>query len=110
MPVPKVKHVETVSFHDANIYHNFVTGRSVTRSLHFLNKTPLDWCSKKEATVETDTCVFENSSTRTSVKKILDLRITLRYVRVPIRSLSCIFGDGKSAVDRSMTRNGKIHK
>ena len=46
-PAPKGKHVVTISYHDANLYHNVVTGRSVTGVLHFINKTPVDWCSKK---------------------------------------------------------------
>jgi hypothetical protein len=25
------------------LYHDMVTGRSVTAILHFLNKTPMDW-------------------------------------------------------------------
>ena len=44
-PAPKVKHVVTVSYYDANMCHNVVTGRSVTGILHFLNKTPIDWHS-----------------------------------------------------------------
>jgi hypothetical protein len=36
-------------------YHNVVTGQSVTGSLQFMNKMPIDWYSKKQATVETAT-------------------------------------------------------
>ena len=41
-PEPKGKHVVTISYHDANLYHNVATGRSVTGVLHFLNKTLVD--------------------------------------------------------------------
>ena len=41
-PMPKGKHVSTVSCHDSNIRHNVVTGRSVTGVLNFLNGTLLD--------------------------------------------------------------------
>jgi hypothetical protein len=40
---------------DANLYHNVLTGRSVTGVLHFLNGTLIDWYSKKQATVESAT-------------------------------------------------------
>ena len=35
--------------------HDTLTGRSVTACLHFLNATPIDWYSKKMATVESAT-------------------------------------------------------
>ena len=41
-PEPKGKHAVTISYYDANLYHNVVTGRSVPGVLHFLNKTPVD--------------------------------------------------------------------
>ena len=58
----------------------------------------------------TATCGSEHSSARTCVEHVLDLRITLRYLGVPIHSISYTFGDDKSVVDSSMTPNGKIHK
>ena len=100
----------TISYHDANLHHNVVTGRSVTGVLHFINKTPIDWYSKKQSTVETSTYGSEYVSARTCIEQILDLRITLRYLGVPIRSTSYMFGDNKSVVDSSMTPHGKIHK
>ena len=62
------KHVITISYHDANLFHNVITGRSVTGVLHMLNKTPIDWHSKKQSTVETETCGLEYSSARTCVE------------------------------------------
>ena len=40
---------------DANLNHCLATGKSLTGCLHFFNKTPVDWYSKKQATVETAT-------------------------------------------------------
>jgi hypothetical protein len=48
-----------------------VTGRSVTAILHFLNQTPMDWYSKKQATVETATFGSEFIATRTTTSKRL---------------------------------------
>ena len=67
-PQPLGKSVTTISYHDANLYHNVITGRSVTGVLHFLNKTPIDWYSKKQSTVETATYGSEYSSARTCVE------------------------------------------
>jgi hypothetical protein len=54
-PEPHGKHVTTTHFVNANLLHDLVTGRSVTATLHLVNKTPSDRYSKKQATVETAT-------------------------------------------------------
>ena len=107
---PKGKYIVTTSYHDANFYHNGITRRSVTGVLYLLNKTPIDWYSKKQAIVETATYGLDYLSARTCVEQILDLRITLRYLAVPIQDISYIFRDNKSVVDSSMISHGKIHK
>ena len=61
-PEPSGKFVVTISYRDANLYHNVLTGRSVTGTLHLINKTPIDWYSKKQATVETATYGSEFAS------------------------------------------------
>ena len=63
---------------DANFYHDILTGRSVTGVLHFLDKTPIDWFSKKQATSETATYGSKFVVARTCVEKNIDLRSTLR--------------------------------
>ena len=40
---------------DANLNHCLATGKSLTGCFHHVNKTPVDWYSKKLATVETAT-------------------------------------------------------
>ena len=51
-PLRLGKIVTIISYCDANLYHNLVTSRSVTRILYFINKTPIDWYSKKQSTAE----------------------------------------------------------
>jgi hypothetical protein len=67
------KPVTTIHYQDANLYHDIITGRSVTAILHFLNKFPINWYSKKQATVETATYGSEYISARTFVDQIVDL-------------------------------------
>jgi hypothetical protein len=43
MPVPKGKVVRTTTYQDANLFHDLVTGRSMTGILHMLNQTPIHW-------------------------------------------------------------------
>jgi hypothetical protein len=76
-PEPLGKPVTMTHYQDVNLYHDIITGRSVTAILHFLNKFPIDWYSKKQATVETATYGSEYISARTCVNQIVDLRTTL---------------------------------
>jgi hypothetical protein len=109
-PPPLGKVVTLTHYVDANLMHDLITGRSLTGILHLMNKTPIDWYSKKQATVETATYGSEFVAARTCVEQIIDLRTTLRYLGVPIRETSYVFGDNKSVVDSSSKVHAKLHK
>ena len=109
-PKPLGKYVTLTHYVDANLMHDVTTGRSVTGILHLLNKTPIDWYSKKQATVETATYGSEFVAARICVEQIVDLRTTLYYLGVPVRDKSFMFGDNKSMVDSSTQVHAKLHK
>ena len=109
-PKPLGKFVTLTHYVDANLMHDISTGRSVTGILHLLNKTPIDWYSKKQATVETATYGSEFVAARTCVEQIADLRTTLYYLGVPLRDTSYMFGDNQSVVNSSMQVDAKLHK
>ena len=109
-PEPLGKYVTLSHFFDANLMHDIVTGRSVTGILHLVNKTPVDWFSKKQPTVETATYGSEFVAGRTCVEQVIDLRCTLRYLGVPIRKKSYMFGDNESMVNSSTQVHAKLHK
>ena len=44
------------------------------------------------------------------MEHVLDLLITLRHLGLPIRSIICVFGDNKNALENSMKPHGKMHK
>ena len=54
-PEPLGKEVITITYEDANLYHDMITGRAVTGILHMIDGTPVDWFSKRQDTVETAT-------------------------------------------------------
>jgi len=87
-PKPLGKPVQLTHYVDANLYHDTLTGRSVTACLHFINSTPIDWHSKKQATVETATYGSEFVAARTCVEQIIDLHNTLRYLGVQVNEKS----------------------
>ena len=62
------------------------------------------------ATVETATYGAEFVSARTCVEQLVDLRNTLRYLGVPLREKTYIFGDNESVVNSSIQPHAKLHK
>jgi hypothetical protein len=110
IPEPLGKWVTLSHYVDANLFHCLLTGRSVTGILHFLNKTPVDWFSKKQNTVETATYGSEFVAARICTEQAIDLWLTLRYLGVPIRGKSYIFGDNKSVVTSSTIPHSKLQK
>ena len=110
IPKPLGKHVQTTHYVDANLHHDLATGKAVTAALHFLNQTPIDAYTKRQSTVETATYGSEFVAARTAVDQIIDIRTTLRYLGVPIRDKSYMFGDNKSVVTSSTIPKSTISK
>jgi hypothetical protein len=71
IPKPLGKNVLLTHYSDANLYHNIVCKRAVTGVLNFINGTPIEWYSKRQA--------------------IVDLRLTLRYLGVSFDGKSHLF-------------------
>ena len=109
-PEPLGKSVTTTTFLDANLLHDLITGRSVTAVLHFFNLTPGDWYSKGQATVENATYGSEFVAAKTATEQIIDIRQTLRYLGVPLKSKAYMFGDNKSVVTSSMVPHSLLSK
>ena len=109
-PPPKGKFVTTIHYVDANLMHDMISGKSVTGCVHFLNQTPVDAYSKKQATVETATYGSEFVAARTCTEQIIELRTLLRYLGVPIREQSYMFGDNQAVVKSSTLPEAKLHK
>ena len=84
-PEPLGKPVTLTHYVDANMFYDALTGRSVTGVLHMLNATPIDWYSKKQATVETATYGSEFVAACICIVQVIDLQTTLMYLGVSIQ-------------------------
>jgi hypothetical protein len=51
-PKPLGKPVTTITYTNSNLYHDTLTGRSVTGILHLCNQTLVDWYIKRQAMVK----------------------------------------------------------
>ena len=77
--------VITTTWVDANLYqHDFMTGRSFTGIVHVLNQTMINFFSKKQNMVETPRYGSKFVAGRTATEQIIDLRLTLRYMGIPV--------------------------
>jgi len=110
MPIPRGKPVRTTTYADANLMHDFLTGRSMSGILHFLNQTPIQWFAKKQATVETATYGSEFMVARQATEQILDLHYTLRMMGIPIDGKSWLFGDNQSVITSSTIPKSTLNK
>ena len=84
-------------------------------TIDLLNKTPIEWFSKRQIGVETATYGSEFVAARTAVDQIIELRHTLRYLGVPLATVrgsnaSYMFGDNLSVVNSSVLPSGKLQK
>jgi hypothetical protein len=66
-----------------------------------LNGTPIDWYSKSQGTVEVATYGSEFVAARIATDQIIDIRTTLRYLGIPIRAKTYMFGDNQTVVTSS---------
>jgi hypothetical protein len=111
MPEPLGNKVVTITYEDANLYHDMITGRAVTGTiLHMLNGTPVDWFSKRQETVETATYGSEFVAARIATEQVINLRTTLRYLGVPIRGKAYMFGDNQSVITSSTIPHSRLSK
>jgi hypothetical protein len=58
-------------YQDANLYHDIITGCSIPGILHFMNKMPIHWYSKKQATIKMATYRSKLISTWTCMTRLL---------------------------------------
>jgi hypothetical protein len=109
-PLPRGKPVVMTSYVDANLYHDMLTGRSVTAIIHFFNQTPIEWFTKKQPTVETATYGSEFVAAKTAVQQIMGLRVYLRYLGVRVKGASMLFGDNGSVVTGGSVPHSPLKK
>ena len=109
-PRPLGKRVVLTAYVDANLYHDLISGRSVTGIIHLANKTVIDFYSKLQSTVETATFGSEYVAARTCTEQVIDLRNTLRYLGVPIETATMMFGDNETVVNTASVPQSKLHK
>ncbi len=104
------KRVIQTTYVDANLFHDYATGKAVTAVMHVVNQTIVGWFSKKQATVETATYGSEFAAARTAIQQITGLRLTLRYLGVEVHGPTILFGDNESVVKSGTIPHSLLNK
>ena len=87
------------------------TRRSVMGVLIFWNCTPICWySSKRQATVESSTHSSELVAARIATEMVLEMRIMLRALGIPVNGLSYLFGDDLSVVTNTTIPSSMLKK
>ncbi len=110
IPPPLGKEVVTTTYVDANLFHDLITGHAATGILHLVNGNPVDWYSKCQATVETATYGSEFVAARIATNQVIDLRTTLHYLGVPVKSKSYMCDDNRSVVTSATIPHSGLNK
>ena len=109
-PMARGPSILVTEYIDANLYHDQVTGRSCTGILAMLNKTPIDWYSKRQATVESATYGSEFLAGRIGIEQLIDIRYTLRMLGCNVDTPSYMFGDNMSVITQGNIPSSSLKK
>ena len=85
-------------FFDADHAHDLVTRRSISGILIYVNKTPIKWYSKRQATVEASTYGSELVAGRIAVEQILAFRYMLIMLGVKVDDPSLMLRDNNDMI------------
>jgi hypothetical protein len=110
MPEPRGKSVSTTCFVDADHAGCKLTRRSHSGVLIFVNRAPILWFSKRQATVESSTFGSESVAMRIAIDLIEGLRYKLRMMGVPVEDATKVYFDNDSVVKSSTHPESTLKK
>jgi hypothetical protein len=110
MPKPRGKPVSTTCFVDADHAGCRLTRRSHSGIIIFVNRAPIIWFSKRQATVESSTFGSESVALRIAVDLIEALRYKLRMMGVPVEEATKVYSDNESVVKTTTRPESTLKK
>ena len=110
MPEARGLSVIMSCFVDANHAGNVVNRRSQTGILIFLNKAPIQWYSKRQASVEASTFGAEFCALRIAVEMIESFRYKLRMFGIPIDGPANVYCDNEAVYKNTTIPESTLKK
>lgn len=102
--------MSTTCFVDADHAGCRLTRRSHSGILIFVNRAPILWYSKPQATVESSTFGSETVALRQAVDMIEGLRYKLRMMGIPVDDATTIFCDNDATVKATTRPESTLKK
>jgi len=110
MPEPRGREVETRMYVDADHATDKVTRRSRSGHLIYLNRAPIVWYSKRQATLEAGVFGAEFVSMKQGVEAVRALRYKLRMMGVPVTEPTFVYGDNMSVIHNTTKPESTLKK
>ena len=110
MPEPRGLDALISCFVDANHAGNVKNRRSQTGILIFINKAPIHWYSKRQATVESSTFGAEFCAMRNATDLIESLQYKLRMFGVPIDGPANVYCDNEAVYKNTVLPESTLKK
>ena len=95
---------------NADLMHDTVLGRSTSGILEFINQMPIDWFSKQQGQVETETDGSKLMVAQQAGECMIDLCSTFCCFGVPLNGPLWIFGNNESIVMSSAILHSTLGK
>lgn len=102
--------MEVTIFVDANHGHDQVTGKSVTGVIIFVGRTPIQYFSKRQGSVQTSTFGAEFVALKAAVEEAIAIRYYLRSMGVLVSKPTVIYGDNLSAIKNTINPGSQLKK
>jgi len=110
MPEPLGKDVDLRLFVDASHANDKVNRRSRTGYFIFLNSALIQWCSKKQPTIETSVFGAEFVAMKNGIECCRGIRYKLRMMGVKIRGPTYVYGDNMSVIHNTQKPESTLKK
>ena len=109
-PEPRGNSVITSAFEDVDLAGDKVNRHSMTDVLMFLNRAPIHFHGKKQATVEASTFGSEFIAMRTAVEMTESFRYKLRMFGIPIDGPTNIYCDNEAVYQNTVIPESTLKK
>jgi len=110
MPDPLGKQVDLRLYVDASHANDKVNRRSRTGYFVFLNSALIQWCSKKQPTVETSVFGAEFVAMKNGIECVRGIRYKLRMMGVKISGPTYVYGDNMSVIHNTQKPESTLKK
>jgi hypothetical protein len=110
MPKPLGQAVDLRLYVDSSHANDKVHRRSRTGFFVFLNSALIQWCSKKQATIESSVFGAEFVAMKHGIETVRGIRYKLRMMGVPLSGPTYVYGDNMSVIHNTQKPESVLKK